>query len=40
MTITFTNARLINPDTGEDALGSLTVEAGGSLRSMRNRRAR
>ncbi|WP_424944835.1 dihydroorotase [Aliiroseovarius crassostreae] len=28
MTTTFTNARLINPDTGEDALGTLTVEGG------------
>ncbi|UWP97961.1 dihydroorotase [Aliiroseovarius crassostreae] len=28
MTKTFTNARLINPETGEDALGSLTVEDG------------
>ncbi|MDA5092533.1 dihydroorotase [Aliiroseovarius sp. KMU-50] len=28
MTTTFTNARLINPETGEDALGSLTVEDG------------
>ncbi|WP_432450439.1 dihydroorotase [Aliiroseovarius marinus] len=28
MTTTFTNARLINPETGTDALGSLTIDGG------------
>ena len=28
MTTTFTNARLINPETGTDEIGSLTIEGG------------